>query len=123
TYNLSSLAPVTVLRMRQCLAAALGEFLQSAPSKLSQSFGQHDYEAAFHDQMGVYQSYWKDDTTFDCRNTLGAAPDLPCPYVDDKMLIRLSRFALQANFGWPSEPAIEIEHDIHGKLAPIGNAG
>ena len=123
TYNLSSLAPVTVGRMRQCFENSLVEFIQSAPSKLSQSFGQHDYEAAFHDQMGVYQSYWKDDPTFDCRNTLTAAPDLPCPYVDDETLIRLCRFALQANFGWPCEPAIEIEHDIHGHMAALVNAG
>lgn len=123
TYNLSPLTPVTVERMRLAIETSLIEYIQDKPAKLSQSFGSHDYETAFHDQMGVYQSYWKDDPTFDCRNTIAAAPDLPCPYVDDAMLIRLSKFALQANFGWPCEPAVAIEHDIQARLAPLVEAG
>ncbi len=61
---------------------------------------------SFRDQMKVYRSYWRDDPIFDSSNRDGALPQLPCPEMNEDVLLRLSTFALEANFGWPKPKPI-----------------
>lgn len=61
---------------------------------------------SFREQMKVYRSYWRDDPIFDASATDAALPDLPCPRMTDEVLMRLSMFALESNFGWPKTPPI-----------------
>jgi len=82
----------------------------------SWTFTQDQFVEYFRDQMAIYESYWKDDPVFDLTNTKRAAPHLPCPDVDEHMLIRLCKYALESNFGWPKRPAVKPDFDVHEQL-------
>ena len=71
-----------------------------------------EFERFFLDGMGVYRSYWGDDPLFDDTNTRRAAPDLPCPDLDEEMFTMMCRFAINSNFGWPREPARSEERRV-----------
>ena len=73
-------------------------------------------EEMFREQMEVYRTYWRGDPEFDHRNTTAAAADLPCPEMDRAMLLRLARFALQVNFGWPRVPPVPPAVNVHEDL-------
>jgi nucleoside-diphosphate-sugar epimerase len=65
-----------------------------------------EFEAFFEENMRVYQAYWGDDPQFDCTNLLAGAPHLPCPHLDEGVLISLCKFAIRNNFGsklWPAK--------------------
>jgi hypothetical protein len=66
----------------------------------------------FCELIQVYNSYWKDDPTFDASNTRAAAPHLPCPHVDLKMLRRLAKFAISINFNSPRDRPAEPRFDV-----------
>ena len=81
--------------------------------------GGQDLSALFQtflEQMEVYKSYWRCDPVFDMSNTRNAAPHLPPPMVDEKMLQLLIRFAIGANFGWPLPKPVEIGFDASEHL-------
>jgi thioester reductase-like protein len=56
-------------------------------------------EQTFLDNLQEYWPYRGDDPDFDCRNTVAALPDLPCPRVDRELLARLIRFAVADRWG------------------------
>src|SRR6185437_5940553 len=66
-----------------------------------------------------YSSYWKDDPTFDSTNTRTAAPHLPCPHVDRKMLLRMAEYAMRVNFTSPRAKPIEPKFDVSVALEPL----
>ena len=59
-----------------------------------------EVEQLFYEHIRVYNSYWRDDPTFDCTNTLEAAPHLPCPTIDKDMMLMLARKAISLDFRW-----------------------
>jgi len=64
-------------------------------------------EQLFYSFLERYQPYWESEPTFDCTNTLAAAPHLPCPRLDAPMLHRLLDFAIEDRWGKgrPKRPA------------------
>ena len=76
-------------------------------------------EQLFYDHMQVYNSYWRDDPIFDRTNLLHACPHLPCPHVDRAMLIRLSRWAADTEFGGGRQKLVDPEFDAHEHLEPL----
>ena len=78
-----------------------------------------EFEQFFLEGMGVYRSYWGDDPLFDDANTRRAAPDLPCPELDEEMFTMMCRFAIESNFGWPREPALKLQFDVHKHLQDL----
>ena len=83
------------------------------------------FRQTFLNQMQVYQSYWRDDPEFDRLNTLAVTQDLPCPTVDKKMLVKMCRYAIESNFGWPIEPpripgmdSSQLHEKINAGLSP-----
>ena len=74
------------------------------PTSLTQSF---------REQMAVYRSYWRSDPQFDRSQLQLAVRDIPCPEVDRAMLVRLAKYALRTNFGWPRPrlPSVETWED------------
>ncbi len=69
-------------------------------------------EEAFISQLEVYRSHWRNDPTFDARNTLAAVGHLPCPEIDRTMLDILSQYAIRTNFGWPRPKAVTADFDV-----------
>jgi thioester reductase-like protein len=100
TYHLTPRRPVTTRIVRDVLEQANGfcstEFF-GAGAKLD---APTEVEQLFYEHIRIYNSYWRDDPTFDASNTLAAAPQLPCPEVDAEMLLRLSRTAIDMGFRW-----------------------
>jgi thioester reductase-like protein len=73
----------------------------------------------FRNQMGVYQSYWRDDPVFDDTNVRTVAPHLPCPPVQYARLMRMAVFALENGFGWPKPGPIPPPVELDGRLKSL----
>lgn len=70
----------------------------------------------FHDQMGVYRAYWRDDPEFDMTNTLRATPQFPPVPMTEEQLLIFIRFAIDSKFGWPKPKPTRIEFPIAAAL-------
>ena len=116
TYHLTNPNPVRVADICQSIGAAVAEAVPDVPRSTAEHREPTKEEQAFKEQMGIYQSYWRDDPQFDDANTRRAAPHLPCPTVDVPMLRRLAHFAIEANFGWPRSEPPSPEFDAHQHL-------
>jgi thioester reductase-like protein len=121
TYHLTNPNPATVGMMYEAMGRALAEHEVSAapnrPAAPNRAATPSDETmGSFGEQMKIYQSYWSDDPQFDSTNTETALPQLPCPPVDVETMLRLIRFALKSNFGWPREApataAFELGRDL-----------
>lgn len=76
-------------------------------------------ESEFRQQMRVYQRHFRRDPLFDSTNTQRIPAAIGCPILDHARLVRLAKFALQANFGWP-RPAVNLpKFDLAELLQPI----
>ncbi len=70
----------------------------------------------FHDQMGVYRAYWRDDPEFDMTNTLRAVPQFPPVPMTDKQLLVFVRFAIESKFGWPKPKPTRLDFTVASAL-------
>ena len=52
-------------------------------------------------------------------NTRAAAPHLPCPDLDAAMIMKMCRFAIDNNFGWPRKIPPRPEFDLQEQLAGL----
>ena len=125
-YHLVPRNRVSVLTSLKVFEEALKRFYtdkQRHDSKQWQKSGTEDGwqqpQDVFRDQMGVYQSYWRDDPTFDDTNVREAAPHLPCPTMNFAPLVRMAMFALDNGFGWPKSKPILPPVDLHEKLGQL----
>ncbi len=112
TYHLTPREAVPVSLVCEVMEKVVHSFakqLQTAQTDWEVFFGSVD---VFREQMDVYKAYFRGDPQFDAGNTRAAAPHLPCPDVDADMLTRLSRYALEANFGWPRPQPIKADFDV-----------
>ncbi len=116
TYHLAPDKPVTANQMRDAMVQAFSTYADPLASAdhndSSWSFDQEEFVNYFRDQMKIYESYWKDDPEFDLSNTHRAAPHLPCPEVTEEMLVRLCKYAIESNFGWPRPTPVDIQCDV-----------
>jgi thioester reductase-like protein len=113
TYHLTSGTPTTVgtlchvfeelvfelvadLRRQRAADAEAGVTRPSAAEEEREALAQ-----MFLDQMDVYRAYWRDDPVFDASHTQAAVPDLPAPPVDEPIIRRLCKFAIDNRFRWP----------------------
>ena len=112
TFHLTPRNRPTVREMYDVFTEALknyGADRETSPKSSGAPLAPEVLEAlltSFRDQMKVYRSYWRDDPIFDSSNTDAALPDLPCPEMTREVLARLSKYALDVNFGWPKPQPI-----------------
>jgi len=123
TYHLALPQRVPVTLVQEVIEETLRRYARQRDDRRPDYDEVLQMQATFADQMGAYQSYWRDDPEFDLTNTLRAAPSLvPCQ-VDFAMLMRTSEFALKTNFGWPrpkpERPAMDVGDWLAG-VVPIG---
>lgn len=95
------------------LMLAVGRVIQEAVERYSQAASPDDPDRCdeqwFADnlrtQLDVYQSYFRNDPAFDRSNTDAIAGHIPCPTLDDATLLRMSKHAIEADFGRrPAKP-------------------
>jgi thioester reductase-like protein len=109
TYHLTSTSPTTVGTLCRVFEELVFELV--ADRRRARDAGDAPSAAAdadpevlgkmFLDQMDVYRAYWRDDPSFDTTNTCAAVPDLPAPRLDEEIIRRLCRFAIDNRFRWP----------------------
>ena len=63
-----------------------------------------EIEQLFYEQIRVYNSYWRDDPEFDTSNLQAACPHLPCPTMNEELLMMLSAKAMEMDFRWKDKP-------------------
>ena len=123
TYHLAPEKPVTSNVMRDAMAQGFLTYADMSTSAdqndSNWSFNQEDFVKYFRGQMEIYEAYWKDDPEFDLTNTRRVAPHLPCPEVNGEMLIRLCKFAIESNFGWPRPAPVQIDCDVNSRLSAL----
>ncbi|MGQ0633962.1 MAG: SDR family oxidoreductase [Planctomycetaceae bacterium] len=122
TYHLTPRHPITARLLADALEEAAGFYgvrLEGGGRQLS---GLTEHEALFCELIRVYSSYWKDDPTFDARNTQRAAPHLPCPHVDRAMLTTMADYAKRVYFTAPRARPIEPLFDVVRALEPYLDA-
>ncbi len=116
TYHLTNPNPATVAMMYESITQALYEGGAFEASTSRQAVDSGETMASFGEQMKVYESYWSDDPQFDSTKTEAALPHLPCPKIDIETMLRLIRFAIQANFGWPREAPATVPFELGREL-------
>lgn len=119
TYHLAPKHPVTVRLIRDVLEQSTGFYGASFCGSGQQPDDPTEVEMLFYEHIRVYNSYWKMDPIFDTTNTELAAPHLPCPHVDRKMLLKLSKVAIDSGFPTPSKKPIEPAFDAEDHLQPL----
>lgn len=116
TYHLANPQPVTALAMQDAIVEALAEVATDQPPASPSPVAAGDFVASFREQMKVYESYWSDDPEFDTANTQAALPQLPCPAITPQVMLRLIRYAIGTNFGWPRETPVIPEFNVASAL-------
>ncbi|HEY3964122.1 MAG TPA: SDR family oxidoreductase [Planctomycetaceae bacterium] len=122
TYHLTPMHPVPSRLLADIFEESVGFYgvkLQGAGMPMS---GLTEYEQLFCELISVYNSYWKDDPTFDSTNTRRAAPHLPCPHIDRKLLLRMADYAIRVKFTSPRAKAVEPPFDVAAALEPLVEA-
>lgn len=104
TYHLAPDEPVTSRLMADTLEQVGGYYGTQFVGPNTTIDDPTETEALFYQNIEIYDSYWRNDPTFDLTNTKKAAPHLPCPHVDKEMLVRLSQVAIDMNFKFKDEP-------------------
>ena len=128
TYHLTPREGVPVRISQQVMEDVFLEYTEQAarkaPAARKRDVDQNwaEFEQTFLNGMEVYRSHWRDDPQFDSTNTDGALPHLPCPSMDDDVLRRLTRYAIESKFGWPKPPIVKPAFDVHDHLAPLLSA-
>lgn len=100
TYHLTPRHPVTSRLIRDILQVSAESYGTRLVGSNTQLENPNELEQMFYDHFRVYNSYWRNDPTFDTTNTTTAAPHLPCPHVDFELLNKLSKVAIDMNFTW-----------------------
>lgn len=100
TYHLTPRHPVTARLIRDILQISAGSYGTQLVGNGTELDNPNELEQMFYDHFRVYNSYWRNDPTFDATNTTTVAPHLPCPHVDFNLLLKLSKIAIEMNFSW-----------------------
>jgi len=102
TYHLTPEQPVTIAEscavMSEAVDALTLDFGKNAEIPAAEQTAFEAFLESFHNQMSVYQAYWRDDPQFDATNRLAHAPNFRCPTMTREILLRLCRYAIKANF-------------------------
>ena len=121
TYHLTPLHPVTARLLADIFEEAVGFYAVQLEGSGKPLAGLTEYEQLFCELISVYSSYWKDDPTFDSTNTRTAAPHLPCPHVDRKMLLKMAEYAMRVNFTSPARQADRTQIRRLGRARAAGS--
>jgi thioester reductase-like protein len=119
TYHLTPQHPIPTRLIADICEEVIGFYGVKFGGSDKPKLGATEYEQLFSELISVYNSYWKDDPTFDATNTRAAAPHLPCPHVDRRLLRKLSEYAIRVNFTSPRAKPISPPFDVSAALEPL----
>ncbi len=117
TYHLTSDQPVTVREINEAITEAIiTTAAKSGNSLRPASESKVTRDSQFVAGMQLYRDYFRDDPEFDKANTNYVAGHLVCPCVDRQSLVRLAKYAISVNFGWPRAKPLSAEFDFEQVL-------
>jgi len=119
TYHVTSPCPPLILEMAAVMQEVIEDLSPLADPESSWNLDGEWFSKTFRDQLSVYGAYWRDDPQFDMTNTLRAAPHLPCPKLDRKMMSQLARFAIETNFGRLRRIKHKPDFDVHSHMRRV----
>ncbi|MEI8374778.1 MAG: SDR family oxidoreductase [Planctomycetota bacterium] len=122
TYHVTSPQPPLILDMASVMQKVVEDLSPLGDPDSSWNLDGEWFAKTFRDQLGIYGAYWRDDPQFDVTNTLRAAPHLPCPNLDREMMSRLSRFAIDGNFGRVRRTKHKPEFDVHSHMRRLSHS-
>ena len=123
TYHLTPRHPVTFRLIADVLEQAVGFYGISFSGGEQRQSDLTEYEQMFEDLIiSIYNSYWRNDPTFDATNTVTAAPHLPCPHVDRNMLLNMSDYAIRVSFDGPRSKPTPPAFDAFRAIEPLVDA-
>jgi thioester reductase-like protein len=123
TYHLTPRQPITMRLFADVLEQATGWYGVNFLGPNAKMENMTEQEQMFHDLISIYNSYWRDDPTFDSTNTQTAAPHLLCPHVDRSMLLMMAEWAKSVNFGSPRVRITEPDFDSTTHFESLVEAG
>lgn len=107
TFALAMSSPVTVDRMYRQMEVAIRKFQPccstSGNGEIALDFESPEVQAmvgTYLESFAVYQSYWRDDPSFDLTNTAQVIPDKLAQELTDDRLLKLCQYALESQFSW-----------------------
>lgn len=104
TYHLAPRERVSVQMIRDVLEQTYGFYGTEFSGHGKPIDHPTEIEKLFYEQIRVYDSYWRDDPEFDTTNLQAACPHLPCPTMNEELLLMLSTKATEMNFRWRDKP-------------------
>jgi thioester reductase-like protein len=122
TYHLTPRHPVTSRLLADVIEETMGLYRVRFEGGGRSLVGLTENEALFAQLIQVYASYWKDDPIFDTTNTDRAAPHLPCPHMNRKVLLMMARHAVSINFTSPRDRPVVPVFDTPAWLEPLCEA-
>ena len=120
TYHVTSPNPPLILEMAAVMQEVVEDLSPVGDAEASWNLDGEWFAKTFRDQLGIYGAYWRDDPQFDVTNTLRTAGHLPCPRLDRRMMSRLARFAIHANFGRLRRTKHKPDFDVHNHMRRMG---
>jgi nucleoside-diphosphate-sugar epimerase len=122
TYHLTTSRPMPIGQMTAVVQAAVETFSTLADESDQWRCDGSWFAETFRQQMDIYHAYWRDDPEFDATNTRAAAPELPCPDLDEDMLMNMAKYAISCNFGKPRPRSLKPDFDVQHHLQPLLHA-
>ncbi|MEX2285517.1 MAG: hypothetical protein WD648_00430, partial [Planctomycetaceae bacterium] len=124
TYHLTPRESVAVEMTQDVMEEAFLKYAELTSDKEASTspINWDEFEKFFIDGMTVYRSYWRNDPDFDYSNTAAALPHLPCPDLDRALIMRMCRYAIESNFGWPVPPIVRPELNVGDHVAHLVHA-
>jgi len=122
TYHLTGDHPVRVSEIAGTIQEAVETYGDSLDESDQMCCSGEWFEKSFCKELSTYRSYWRDDPHFDRANTAAAAPHLPCPRVDRRMMMMMAKYAIDANFGRRRVRPVKPEFDAHRHLRGLVRA-
>jgi len=100
TYHLTHPVPLAMEFVAEVIQEAVESYSEAAAPDAADLCDEQWFAEHLREQLEIYQRYFRTDPTFDRSNTAAVAADLPCPALDRDSLLRMSKYAIQHNFGW-----------------------
>ena len=99
TYHLTHPRPVAMDTIGRLVQEAVETYSRAAKADDPDLCDERWFAETMREQLDVYQSYLRNDPTFDISNTMALAGHLACPELDMPTLMRMARFAIEHDFG------------------------
>ena len=99
-------SPASALLMQDTITSAIEDHFPNKQPVSSES--SELVEAAFQENLKVYESYFRGDPEFSTANSMQFQKQIPCPQIDQELLDRICNFALATKFGWKNKTNLEF---------------